>query len=433
MQIIFMTPGSGDNFYCENCLRDKAVIMALREAGCDAMSLPMYLHPQMQDTAPPTDVPIFFGGVNVFLQQHSWLFRRTPRWLDRLLDSRWLLKLAARKAGMTTPAELGRTTLSMLRGEQGRQAKELDRLAGYLADVLSPDVIVLSNALLLGTARRIKDTLNCALVCMLQDEHEFIDSLPGEFPEQVWGLMRERAQHVDMFVAGSRYYADLMSTRLGLDDARVRVVYNGIDPEGYVPTGAPPSPPVIGFLSRLYPPKGLDLLAEAFVRIKRTDALGDARLLIAGGQTGADAKFVKTVRRTLDRAGVGGDVQWLDDFDHDAKRRFLPALSVMCVPDRVGPAAGLFVIESMLAGVPVLEPANGVFPELIDATGGGVLFEPDNVDDLTEKLTALLTDRQGTHRLGQAARTGAMKHFTAQAAAAGLAAVFHEVTQTPEN
>lgn len=429
MQIIFMTPGSGDNFYCENCLRDKAVIMALREAGHDAMSLPMYLHPQMQDTAPPTDVPIFFGGVNVFLQQHSWLFRRTPRWLDRLLDSRRLLKFAAKRAGMTTPGELGRTTVSMLQGRQGKQVKELDRLVGYLGGALSPDVIVLSNALLLGMAGTIKQTVGCRLLCMLQDEHDFVDSLPGDFPDQVWGLMRRRADDVDLFVAGSRYYADLMSERLGLDDSRVRVVYNGVDPTGYVPADEPPAAPVIGFLSRLYPQKGLDLLAEAFVRIKGNPALSNARLLIAGGQTGADAAFVKTVRRALDRAGVADDVEWLDDFDRDAKRRFLPALSVMCVPDRVGAAAGLFVVESMLAGVPAVEPACGVFPELIDATGGGVLFDPGNVEDLTAKLTDLLTDRPALARLGGAARTGAMKHFTAQAAAAELAKIFSEVTR----
>lgn len=430
MQIIFMTPGSGDNFYCENCLRDKAAIMALRAAGYDAMSLPLYLHPRMRDTAPPTDVPIFFGGINVFLQQHLRFFRRTPRWLDKLFDSRWLLKLVARKTDMTTPGELGRTTLSMLQGEQGRQAKELERLTGYLTGTLSPDVIVLSNALLLGTARRIKETLNCALVCMLQDEHEFVDSLPGEFPEQVWRLMRERARYVDMFVAGSRYYADLMQARLGLADDRVRVVDNGIDPEGYVPADASPMPPTVGFLSRLHPDKGLDLLAEAFIRVKADPALRDARLLIAGGHTGADRRFVRSVRRTLARAGVDGDVEWIDDFDHDSKREFLPRLSVMCVPDRIGPASALFVIESLLAGVPVVEPACGALPELVQATGGGLLFEPENVDDMTTKLKGLLADPDRAHALGLAGRRAAMELFTAQAAAARLADVFKDVAQT---
>jgi len=429
MQILFMTPGSGDNFYCENCLRDKAAIMALRAAGYDAMSLPLYLHPRMQDTAPPTDVPIFFGGINVFLQQHLRFFRRTPRWLDKLFDNRWLLKLAARNADMTTPGELGRTALSMLQGEQGRQAKELERLTGYLTGTLSPDVIVLSNALLLGTAKRLKETLDCALVCMLQDEHEFVDSLPGEFPEQVWQLMRDRGRYVDMFVAGSRYYAELMQPRLDLPDDRIRVAAGGIDPEGYVPADVPPDPPTVGFLSRRYPEKGLDLLAEAFVRIKADPTLRDARLLIAGGSTGADKRFVRSVRRTLARAGVDGDVEWLDDFDHDAKRRFLPRLSVMCVPDRVGPASGIFVIESLLAGVPVVEPACGVLPELVEATGGGLLFEPENVDDMTAKLKALLADPDRAHALGRTGRRAAMEHFTAHAAAARLADVFRDVTR----
>ena len=432
MQIIFMTPGSGDNFYCENCLRDKAVVMALRAGGHDAMSVPLYLPPLMQDTRAPTDVPIFFGGINVFLQQHLRLFRRTPRWLDRLFDSRWLLKLAARKAGMAASAELGRTTLSMLRGEKGRQAKELDRLVAYMAANMAPDVVVLSNALLLGTAGVIKETLGCAVVCMLQDEHDFVDSLPGEFPQQVWRLMARQAEAVDLFAAPSRYYADLMQARLGLPADRVRVVHNGIDPEGYVPADKSPEPPVIGYLSRLHREKGLDLLAEAFIRIKADPDLRDARLLIAGGQTATDRRFVRGVRRTLGCAGVADDVQWLDDFDRDAKREFLPTLSVMCVPDRVGSASGMFVIESLLAGVPVVEPACGVFGELVEATGGGLLFEPGNVDDMTEKLKAMLRDPDLARRLGQHGRQAAMEHFTAAAAAGRLAEALGELTPTPQ-
>ena len=432
MQIIFMTPGSGDNFYCENCLRDKAVIMALRAAGHDAMSVPLYLHPLMNDTNPGTDVPIFFGGINVFLQQHLGLFRRTPRWLDRLLDSRWLLKLAARRAGATAPAELGQITLSMLRGEHGRQAKELDRLVDFLRTDTMPDVVVLSNALLLGIARRIKDTLGCALVCMLQDEHEFVDSLPDDFPDRAWQLMRDRARHVDMFVAPGRYYADLMADRLDLAPGRVRVMYNGIDPAGYTPADTPAAPPAIGYLSRLHHEKGLDLLAESFVRLKADPELRDLRLVIAGGSAGIDKRFVKGVRHTLTRAGVADDVRWLDDFDHDAKREFLPTLSVMCVPDRVGAASGMFVIESLLAGVPVVEPGCGVFVELVEVTGGGVLFEPANVDDMTDKLRALLTDPDLASRLGSAGRNAAMEHFTAAAAAERLAEAFAELARTPE-
>jgi len=428
MRIVFMTPGSGDNFYCENCLRDKAIVVALRSAGHDATSVPLYLPPLLQDTDAGTDAPIFFGGVNVFLQQHLSVFRRTPRWIDRLFDSRPLLKMAAKKADMTTAAELGKTTVSMLRGEKGRQAKELQRLIRYLADDARPQVVVLSNALLLGMAPRLKQQLGAGIVCMLQDEHDFIDALPDEFADQAWGLMRERSSAVDMFVAGSRYYADLMRPRLGLDAGRVRVVYNGIDPEGYTPAPSPPSPPTVGFLQRMHPSKGLDMLAEAFIRLKADPELRDVRLLIAGGKTENDEPFVRAVGNQLKRAGVSAHVEWAGDFDRQAKRDLLPRLTVMCVPDRVGPASALFMIESLLAGVPVVEPDCGVFGELVEATGAGLLFEPGNLDDLTAKLKDLLADPDRAHQLGQAGRAAAMKNLTAEATAKKLAELFETLT-----
>jgi len=424
MQIIFMTPGSGDNFYCENCLRDKAIVVALRAGGHDAMSVPLYLPTLLEDTSPGTDVPVFFGGINVWLQQHFKLFRHTPRWIDRLFDSRRLLRFAGRKADMTTAAELGKTTISMLRGPSGRQVKELDRLVNYLVENARPDVVVLSNALLLGMAEQLRERLDTAVVCMLQDEHDFVDALPPEYSQQAWELMGEKAAAVELFVAGSEYYARLMRERLGLASDRVKVVYNGIDPEGYVPAGGPAQTPTIGYLSRLHRDKGLDVLVRAFIELRKSDGLENLKLRIAGGMTQNDEAFVAGVRRELKSAGADNDVQWLEDFDRRAKRDFLPGLTVMCVPDRLGPASGLFVVESLLAGVPLVEPACGVLPELLKATGGGLLFKPGDFDDMAARLTALLTDPQRAYRMGQAGREVALERFTAQAAAARLAELF---------
>ena len=423
-----MTPGSGDSFYCENCLRDKALVVALRSAGHEALSVPLYLPPLLQDTAAGGQAPIFFGGVNVFLQQHLRLFRRTPRWIDRLFDSPRLLRLAAGKAHMTTAAELGETTVSMLRGGRGRQAKELNRLIGYLLANAKPDVVVLSNALLLGMAHRLRERLGTAVVCMLQDEHGFVEDLPPDCRRQAWRLMTEQASAVDMFVAGSRYYADLMRPRLGLDRGQVQVVRGGIDPAGYVPAARPPSPPVIGYLSRLHRAKGLDMLVEAFGRLKAEPGLGDVKLVIAGGKTAGDEGFIRAVSRDLKSSGLSRDVRWLGEFDRRDKRHFLPGLSVMCVPDRTAPASAMFVIESLLAGVPVVEPACGAFPELLAATGGGALFKPGDLDDMTAKLTDLLTDPERAWRLGRTGRQAALDKFTAEAAAAGMAAIFQRVT-----
>ncbi|MDP6543590.1 MAG: glycosyltransferase family 4 protein [Phycisphaerae bacterium] len=429
MRIVFMTPGSGDNFYCENCLRDKAIVVALRALGHDAMSMPLYLPPLMQDTDPGgSKTPVFFGGVNVYLQQRFKLFRHTPRWLDKLFDAGGLLRFAARKVGMTKAYLLGETAVSMLQGASGRQVKELDRLVSYLKENSRPDVIVLSNAMLLGMAPKISEELGCSIVCMLQDEHDFIDALPGEYAAQAWDLMHKNARSVSMFVAPSRYYADLMGPRLGLDEGAVNVCYNGIDSEGYAPSDQPPDPPVIGYLSRLHPDKGLDLLTDAFIELRSQPGLENIKLLIAGGMTQNFKDYVEKQKQSLAQARVAGDVEWIDDFDRQSKRDFLPKLSVMCVPDRSGPAAGMFVIESLLAGVPLVEPACGALPELIEATGGGLLYDPDRPGDMIAKLTELLTDPGRARDVGQTGRKVALEQFTAPAAAERLTALFETLS-----
>ena len=429
MRIVFMTPGSGDNFYCENCLRDKAIVVALRALGHDATSVPLYLPPLMQDTDPGGDkTPVFFGGVNVYLQQRFKLFRHTPRWVDKFFDSNRLLRFAARKVGMTKASLLGETAVSMLQGASGRQVKELDRLTSYMRKSYKPNVVVLSNAMLLGMAPRISEEPGCSVVCMLQDEHDFIDALPEDFSAQAWDLMRQNARVVSMFVAPSKYYADLMGPRLGLAGGAVKVCYNGIDPEGYAPADHQPDPPVIGYLSRLHPDKGLDLLTDAFIELRSHPGMENIKLLIAGGMTRNFKDYVETQIQAFEQAGVAGDVEWMEDFDRQSKRQFLPKLSVMCVPDRSGPAAGMFVIESLLAGVPLVEPACGALTELIEATGGGLLFDPDIPGDMTAKLTELLKDPQRAYEMGQTGRKAALEEFTAPAAAKRLARLFETLS-----
>ena len=217
MRIVQITPNSGDSFYCENCLRDLALVMAMRNLGHDVLMIPLYLPLPTDITVSDGTSPIFYGGINVYLQQKSVLFRRTPRWLDSLFDSATLLRWVGRKAGMTSARDLGQTTISMLRGEKGRQIKELERLVEWLdTQDNKPDVICLSNILLTGLARCIKQRLGVPVVCLLQDEDGFLDGLPSPYSEQAWQILTERASDVNAFIAVSKYYADVMQQRLEL-------------------------------------------------------------------------------------------------------------------------------------------------------------------------------------------------------------------------
>ncbi|MES2569210.1 MAG: glycosyltransferase family 1 protein, partial [Verrucomicrobiota bacterium] len=122
MKIILITPGTG-SYYCGVCMRDNALAKELIRQGHDAVMLPMYLPLTLDESSVSAQVPIFYGGINVYLQQKFAFFRNAPRWMDRLLNHSALLKLAGKKSGMTGGAEIGELTHSMLMGEEGKQAR----------------------------------------------------------------------------------------------------------------------------------------------------------------------------------------------------------------------------------------------------------------------------------------------------------------------
>ncbi len=430
MRIVQITPGSGDNFYCENCLRDIALVKALRKLGHDILMVPLYLPLQADKVEQVSNAPIFFGGVNVYLQQKLSLFRRTPRWIDRWFDSRGLLEWVGRKAGMTNARDLGETTISMLQGEDGRQVKELDRFVDWLVtDRQKPDLVCLSNVLLAGLARRIKERLGTPVVCLLQDEDGFLDGLSSPYAEQAWAVIHERVHDIDAFLAVSKYYAGAMLTRLKVETARMHVVRTGVELDLYKPDGGNPVTPTVGFLSRMCPERGLERLVDAFILLKKNEKLASAKLRVSGGRSAGDEPFIERLRGKLAAAGVLHDVEFLQAFDRDAKLEFLRGLSVLSVPEPQPVAYGLYVLEALAMGVPVVEPAIGCFPETLALTGGGVLYERNTAEELAETLTPLLLDPQAARRLGAQGRTGMLKAFSIEQTAAEMVRIFEQVVR----
>ena len=430
MRIVQITPGSGDNFYCENCLRDIALVKALRKLGHDVLMVPLYLPLQIAEAEPLTNTPIFFGGINVYLQQKFALFRRTPRWIDRWFDSRRLLAWAGRKAGMTSARDLGAATISMLQGEHGRQVKELDRLVDWLhTEEQKPDIVCVSNILLAGLARRIREKLHVPVVCLLQDEDGFLDGLAAPHAEQAWDIVRERARDIDAFVAVSKYFAEAMHGRLAVHEDRIHVAYVGVAVDEYTPADAHPPVPTIGYLSRMCPNRGLETLVDAFILLKRNTRLGSAKLRICGGRSGNDAPFLERLAGKLAAAGVRDDAEFLEAIDPGSRREFLKSLSVLSVPEPQPVAYGLYVLEALATGVPVVEPAIGSFPETIALTGGGILYMPNTARKLAETIESLLLDPEAARRLGAEGRAGVRKVFSIERTAAEMIRIYEQVTR----
>lgn len=419
MQIVQLTPGSGDNFYCENCLRDLSLVRALRAQGHEVMLVPMYLPLQIKNPEPLKSAPIFFGGINVYLQQKAGLFRRTPTWLDRWLDSPFLLRGIAKFSSMTSARDLGETTISMLEGADGRQTKEIDRLAEWLqGQAENADVIILSNALLSGLAQPLRERLKTPVVCLLQDEDGFLDGLGSPWAERAWEQLKANTEYIDHFVSVSQYFQGVMAERMGVATERISVVYTGVDTTEFVPAELPQTP-TIGYLARMCHENGLDIMVNALYMLRRDERFRKAKLLVTGGHLSSDRHFLQTVKRRIASQHLDEWVTFQDDYARPARREFLNQLSVVSVPTRRPMAYGLFALEAMACGVPFVQPAGGVFGELAEM-GGGVLYEQNNPVHLAETLREVLSNAERLADMRQKARQTAEEVFAIEKTAASL-------------
>jgi glycosyltransferase involved in cell wall biosynthesis len=428
MNIVQLTPGAGP-MYCGNCLRDNALVASLRALGHRAIMVPLYLPLTLDEADQSADVPIFFGGLSVYLEQKARWFRTAPAWAHRLLAARPLLRWAAGKAARTRPEQAGELTLSMLQGEHGHQARELEALLQWLQSQPRPDVVCLSNALLLGSAHRLKKGLQTTIACMLQGEDSFLDGLPASHRAACWNALKERAAEVDLFIAPSRYFADLMTRRLDLGPQQVTVIHNGINLDGYEEEASLNEPPVLGYFARMCPEKGLDTLADAFVLLRRRARVPYLRLKVGGSCGPGDEPFVRQIRRRFEVAGILQDVDFSPNLDRAQKIAFLRSLSVFSVPARYGEAFGLYVLEALAAGVPVVQPRTAAFPELVAATNGGLVTEPGDSEALTMAIEELLLDPQRARDLGATGRRAVFEKFSARSMASSMVEVWRNLSE----
>jgi glycosyltransferase involved in cell wall biosynthesis len=441
MKIILLTPGTG-SYHCGVCMRDNALAKELHRQGHDAVMLPMYLPLTLDEEAANPEMPIFFGGVSTYLREKVPFLRSMPHWLDRLLSQRFLLKLLAGKAAAKTGGpDVAKMTLSMLRGEQGNQASEIEELIAWLREHGKPQAIWLSTALQAGLAKRLKSELGVPVLGFLQGEDSFIDGLGEPWSQQVWSLLAERMRDGDVWIAPSRYFADLMTRRLGWSEEegarRIQVIPNGVSLEGYSTAASePPAAPTIGYLARFIPAKGLGVLVEAFIQLKKRGMVPNARLRCAGSMTAGDARYVETLKARLAEAGLENDVEWLPNVTRAEKIAFLESLNVFSVPAGYSEAFGLYVIEALAAGIPAVLPKASAFPEIIEATGGGLLYEPTRGDTANGQLLAaaleeLLLDRPRAAGMGATGRESVQREYTIARLAEKLATATREMIDAP--
>lgn len=434
MKIAYIAAGAG-GMYCGSCIHDNTTAAALQKLGHDVALLPTYT-PMRTDEESVSSKRVFYGAVGVYLEQKSSFFRRRHRAIDWLLNRPALLNFASKFSGSTDARELGGLALSVLRGEEGSAQKELDELVVWLREQFQPDLIHITNSMFLGLVRRFKHELGVPVVVAVQGEDLFLDELPTEFRDRVVAEMRARAGEADAFLAPNRFYAAKMGALLGVDESKMHVVPLGLKLSGHDAPLAPTSESVplsIGYLARICPEKGLHLLVDAFCRLAKEPGRETLRLKVAGYLGPKDRAYYRGLEKKIVAAGLIDRYDFLGEVDRDDKITFLRSIDLLSVPTVYVEAKGLFVLEALANGVPVVQPDHGSFPELIEATGGGTLVEPLSADALADGLAALLDDPELRRALSAAGRTAVLEGFSDRQMAEATLAFYQGLAEIQQN
>lgn len=405
-------------------MHDNTLARALIAQGVDVQLIPLYTPIRTDETDVTVD-RVFFGGVNVFLQEKVPLFRYLPRFFDWWFDSPWLIRWVTSGAADTDPKLLGGLTVSMLQGKAGHQAKEVAKLCEYLQKEVSPDAVVLTNMLIAGCVPEIKRETGARVFVTLQGDDIFLDGLVDPYKSQAFAEIKKLINDVDGFLTHSQFYAEYMSDYFGIPLERFRVTRLGVDTADFEQNqsqGSSTAPMRIGYLARLAPEKGLHVLVDAFIRfrelaLKENDSISQTELSIAGWLGSQHQSYVDEQFEKLNKAGLGDAWKYVGAVDRNEKVDFLRKLTVLSVPTVYREPKGLFALESMAAGVPVVQPEHGAFPELIAQSGGGVLVRPEDPEHLAETLLHILTDHSHRASLANSGREHVLSKRNASAMA----------------
>lgn len=429
MKIVYLITGSGGSFYCGNCYRDMIYLRAIRKVkDITATAIPLYLPPEKTNIETGLDKNVFFGAISMYMREKVPFMKNMPSFLEKLFDSGSMLRMAASKAGSTRVEGLEEMTLNMIKGGNSFPEKEIERLIAYLLKDGKPDIIHLSNALIIGLAHQLKKRMDVKIVCSLLNEDDWIDEMNDQYQKKSWELMAQQAKFVDAFITPSKYYKDHFISKTGISGQNIHVIPLGIDSGGLDFTHKKNNYPALGYFCRVNSQNGFDRLVDAFIKIKKDDSLPDLSLHVSGGYTDDDKPFIDSQLKKIKANGFENSVIMHPDFQGISKEEFFSNIDIMSVPVRKHDGYGLYVLEANLSGVPVVQPATGAFSEIIEKTKGGIVYSPDTIEALADAIVKLFKDNTLRNKLGKSGTENVLLEFNLEKMSEGLSGVYNLVS-----
>jgi glycosyltransferase involved in cell wall biosynthesis len=324
--------------------------------------------------------------------------------------------------------DLGALTVSTLRGEEGHQRKEIDKLIEWVTSEPAPEIVNIPYTLLICLAKPLKRALNCPVVVTLQGEDLFFDNMIEPYRTEALELTRRQIADVDMFIAVSDYYARHMHEYLRIPAEQIRVGPLGVNVSDLaITTRTRRDPFTIGYFARVAPEKGLHNLADAYRLLRLDKGLPPSRLLVAGYLAPENKPYLERIAESLHSAGLGEEFVYRGAVDRAKKVRFFHEIDVLSVPSPYHEPKGLYLLEAMACGVPAAQPDHGAFPEIIERTGGGVLSRSASAHDVADAIYQLWKDPAGAAELGRRGAEGVRRHYTTTHMAEAVLSIYTEV------
>lgn len=430
MKIAFLVTGSGGSFYCSNCYRDLLYFRAVKMSPrISATAIPLYLPPEKAYIESGFDTNVFFGAISLYIREKIHFLENMPSFIDKVLDAPPLLRFASKRAGTTRTEGLEDVTLNMIDGNHSSREKEVERLVKYMIYNGKPDVLHLSNALIIGLARQIKNLADVKIVCSLQNEDDWINDMAEPFQSKAWKMIGAESEYIDAFVTPSIYYRDFFAGKTGISTEKIHVVSSGIDAGSASMSMKKTIEPAIGYFSRVNYHNGFDKLADAFIILKRERGFSSLTLHVCGGYTADDKHFISEQIKKIKESGFKSSVKIYPEFQGESKADFFNSIDLLSVPVRKYDGYGLYIIESNAAGIPVVQPATGAFPEILEKTGGGIMYSPDTVEELVRNIEKMLKDKSGLKELGCRGRENVIKHFTLDVMSGELESLYGKMSR----
>jgi len=263
----------------------------------------------------------------------------------------------------------------------------------------------------------LKRKLGIPLVCTLQDEDTWLDDMVSPYGEEAWKRIKFLSGETDLFLPVSSYFGNVFEQKSSINCLKKEIIPIGLDINKY------PYFPIekkkdsqltLAYLSHQKEGLGLDILVKVYKELRLIPSFFRLRLVISGGSTSSDRAFVRKVKKSLKKELILGDVVYYPSFQLSDRIELLREADILSVPMEQGEAFGTYLIEAMACGVPVVQPDCGAFPEIINKTGGGLLYNCHDSNSLYNKLKQLLEDPDLRQKLSESGRTSVSEFYSQQ-------------------